>query len=393
MKKRIISLMLTAAMALSLCACGGNNAAAPAAAAPADGAAPAAEAPADDAAPADAAPAGDAVDTSDFVKMDLKYATFLTETNIAQPCIDLLAEKLEQKAPGYFTITTFANGTLLGATDIYDGVVNGIADMGLVQPSLQPARFPVSQLPEYPGIAYNSSEVAGHVWTDFLRNNDIDEYKDVHVLWGWGAGPGAIFLKNPVHKLSDFNGVEIRTTGMASDVVKAYGGVPSSMEFSEVYEALRSGLVDGCYTNFGAGGFIKIQEVLGYCLITPFANSVYTYVMNKAKWDSMPAAQQELFTQCVDEVCEEYGFVYGDDGYKTNQSNLDCIDGLKELLFAEGDLAEEMKAATADLTGKYVEQLEAQGIPGQQYFDELEQLAAKYNASFTWDDYKALFQH
>ena len=81
--------------------------------------------------------------------------------------------------------------------------------------------------------------------------------------------------------------MQVRTTSTSAEAIAAYGATPSSMEISEVYEALRSGLVDGCYTMFGAGAVLALQEVGSYALITPFYSTVYTYCMNKDTWNSM----------------------------------------------------------------------------------------------------------
>ena len=375
--KKIIALVLAMVMAFALCACGGSSA--PAAPSTPDN---------NTSAPSDntSAPAENTGDQSDFVKVNIDYATFLTATNPAQGIIDTLQAKCDELMPGMVTITTYDNGTLLGVFDIHEGVANGTAQMGIVQPGLQPTRYPVSMIMEYPGIAYNSSEVACRVWTDFLRSHELAEYSDVKVLFGYGAGPGAIFSNKTYTSMSDFAGQQIRAAGISAQEIAAWGATPSTMEFSEVYEALRSGLVDGCFTNFGAGGVTKFQEIVSDVLMTPLYNSVYTYVMNMDTWNSMPAAQQELFMQAVDMMLEEYGFVYGDNGYHELQVNRDCFEALN-VTWHEGEFLQECVDACAPMLGEYVATIEG----GDAYVADIQALADKYNADFSWDDFKALF--
>ena len=375
--KKIIALVLVLVMALALCACGGTAPAAPSA--------PAAPAENNSSAPAAPAAPAEAGDQSDFVHVDIDYATFLTGTNPAQIIIDTFQAKLDELMPGMVTITTYDNGSLLGAVDIHEGVANGTAQMGIVQPSLNPTHYPVSMLLECPGIPYNSFENASRVWTDMLRTHDFEEYSDVKILFGTGAGPGAIFSNKPLNSMADFSGEQIRAVGTSADEVKAWGATPVSMEFSEVYEALRSGLVDGCFTNFGAGATFKFQEIVTDCLMTPIYNSVYTYVLNLDTWNSMPAAQQELFMQALDMMLEEYGFVYGDAGYHNLQINRDCYEGLN-VSWQEGDFLQECVDAVAPMMGEYAE---ANGLTD--LIPEIQALADKYNANFTMDDFKALF--
>ena len=95
----------------------------------------------------------------DWVKMDLIFATYLTETNPMQANIVSLQNHLDELMPGYITIETYANNTLLKGADIFDGIINGTCDIGVVQPDYTPARFPLSAIFSYPGIVYNSAEV------------------------------------------------------------------------------------------------------------------------------------------------------------------------------------------------------------------------------------------
>ena len=103
----------------------------------------------------------------DWVKMDLIFATYLTETNPMQANIVSLQNHLDELMPGYITIETYANNTLLKGADIFDGVINGTCDIGVVQPDYTPARFPLSAIFSYPGIVYNSAEVATRVYHEW----------------------------------------------------------------------------------------------------------------------------------------------------------------------------------------------------------------------------------
>ena len=329
------------------------------------------------------------IDMSDFVPVHIDYATFQTAGNVGNVILTTLEEKCNELMPGYVTITIYDNSSLLGAADIHDGVANGTAQMGMIQPDLQPARYPVSMLFEYPGIPYYSAEASSRIWTDFLKNHpDLKEYSDVKPIIAYGSGPGAIFSRDELADISDFKGKQIRAVGIAAKEIAAWGATPSTMEFSEVYEALRSGLVEGCFTLPNAGAIMKFQEITNYCLVTPLYNSVYVYAMNLDTWNSMPPAQQEVFMQAVDMANEEWTFKFGDECMKTLDNNKECFTNIN-LSFHEGEFLDQCTEACAPMLNEYASTIEH----GDEYVAEIRELVEKYSEICSWEDYKALYNY
>ncbi len=369
---KIVSLILALVMGLSLVACGSSGSSG------ATNTAPAGE---------NGTATGDS--QADWVKLDLNFATYLTEQNPCQGNITTLQEKLDEVMPGYITITTYSNGTLLKGPDIYDGVLNGTCDIGLVQQDYTPSRFPLSRIFSYPGVVYNSAEVATRVFHEWGKTSNADELKDVVFLLGIGSGPYCIFTKEPIKSMSDFAGKQIRAGSVNADVITAYGATAVTMDISEVYEAMRSSLLDGLYTNYGACAYTNLEEVGGHALITPLSSNPSMYVMNKDVFNSMPASQQEAFMNAVDQTFEEYTTVYQDEGLKTQR----VVDfGIKvDTTFLEGDKLEEFKAATAYLMDDLVKELDDQGLDGTGNLTKIQALADEYNKTCTWDDYKTYY--
>lgn len=369
--KKALAMILALAVCLCLFAACGNE-------------------PAEPTAPANPASSAESTDDrSDWVKLDLAFATYLTEQNPCQGNITTLQENLDALMPGYITITTYANNTLLKGADIYDGVLNGTCDIGLVQQDYTPARFPLSQIFSYPGIVYNSAEVATRVFHEWGRTSGAAELEDVVFLLGIGSGPYCIYTNEPITSMSDLQGKQIRAGGVNADLITAYGATPVTMDISEVYEALRSSLIDGLYTNYGACAFQNLDDIPGYALVTPLSSNPSMFVMNKDVFNKMPASQQEVFMQACDETFEEYTALYQEDGFWT-QRVVDFA-AKTDRYFLEGDMLEEFRAAGAHMMEQLVADLDAQGHDGSGTYAKVQELADKYNALMTWEDYKACF--
>ena len=100
-------------------------------------------------------------------------ATHPAETELVQPW----AAAIEEATTGKVKITSYPAQTLLPADGIYDGVVSGVADIGISCFSYTRGRFPVLEVFELPGITYNNSKVASRVAWEGFRELDPPEFK------------------------------------------------------------------------------------------------------------------------------------------------------------------------------------------------------------------------
>jgi TRAP-type C4-dicarboxylate transport system substrate-binding protein len=324
----------------------------------------------------------------DWIKLDLSYATYLSPMDPQRIIITRLQENLDKYMPGKVKITIYAGGTLLAQSDIYDGILAGTADMGFVDLGVVANRFPLSQIFTYPSIVFNAPIVASQAMQEWVESTKPAEYDNVVFLQSQGNGAPCFFTKQKISKLSDLKGKQIRATSVLAKTVETFGAVPVTMETSEVYEAMRSGLVDGMYNNFGAAAFLNLEEVGGFALITPLGSISYAHVMNKDVFNSMPKSQQEAFMRANNEAFVE-NLLWQENTYLTERTRT-CA-GKVDLVFLEGAPLEEFKKACASLLDDYVKKLDTQGLDGTGQMKKIQEIADKYNAEFSWENYKSYY--
>ena len=82
---------------------------------------------------------------ADAGTINLRYANFPPAPTF--PCVQMerWATEVEKRTNGQVKVTTFPGGTLLGAKNMLDGVVSGIADIGCFCPPYMPGRFPLME--------------------------------------------------------------------------------------------------------------------------------------------------------------------------------------------------------------------------------------------------------
>src|SRR5450759_675906 len=130
----------------------------------------------------------------------------------------------------------------------------------------------------------------------------------------WDAGFRILSANRPVHVPDDAKGLKIRISSSKVNqaIFKSIGAIPQTMAFSEVYQALQTGVVDGADGNMPNLYTQKQFEVQKHVTMTNHTFSGYVVVVNKAFWDKLPAhirteliAAMKEATEYNDKVAEE----------------------------------------------------------------------------------------
>jgi C4-dicarboxylate-binding protein DctP len=107
----------------------------------------------------------------------------------------------------------------------------------------------------------------------------------------WDNGFKVMSANKPIRSVADYKGLKMRiqSSKVLGDQMKALGAIPQVMAFSEVYQALQTGVVDG--TENPPSNFYtqKMQEVQKYLALTNHGYLGYAVIANKKFWDGLPA--------------------------------------------------------------------------------------------------------
>ncbi|RIX46224.1 MAG: DctP family TRAP transporter solute-binding subunit [Rhodocyclales bacterium GT-UBC] len=116
------------------------------------------------------------------------------------------------------------------------------------------------------------------------------ESRGVRGLAYWDAGFRVITANKPLRRLADYKGMKIRIN--SSKVIEAQmrsiGVMPQTMAFSEVYQALQTGVVDGADTVMSNALTQKFYEVQKHIALLHHSHQAYAVVVNKKFWDGLP---------------------------------------------------------------------------------------------------------
>ena len=204
--------------------------------------------------------------------------------------IEPWAKKINELTKGRVTINMFPGQALGKAADQYEMAAKGICDMALSIPAYTPGRFQLASVFMLPFMVTTAEETSVAFWKTYEKYF-VDEFKDVKVLWLYVHAPGQIFTRKKAFKtLADLKGMKIRATSpYIQKSLKVLGASPVAIPVPEVYSALERGVVDGTAMPFEGMWVFKQYEVVDYGTMCDLYTMTFAIVMNKAKWDALPA--------------------------------------------------------------------------------------------------------
>jgi len=122
----------------------------------------------------------------------------------------------------------------------------------------------------------------------------------------WDNGFKDMSANKPLHMPADFKGLKIRiqSSKVLEAEIRALGAIPQVMAFSEVYQALQTGVVDGAENPPSNIYTQKMHEVQKYIMLSEHGYVGYAVIVNKKFWDGLPADVRPQVEKAMKEATE-----------------------------------------------------------------------------------------
>lgn len=132
------------------------------------------------------------------------------------------------------------------------------------------------------------------------------EAKNITGLAYWDNGFHMTSANRPLLTPADFQGLKIRISGskIADQYFREVGSIPQIMAFSEVYQALQTGVVDGCENTPSNYLTQKFHEVQKHITVSYHAHLQYAVIVNSKFWNGLPADVRTQLTKAMDEATD-----------------------------------------------------------------------------------------
>lgn len=309
--------------------------------------------------------------------IELTYANFPPPKTFPSVQMERWADEVEARTNGKVSIKTFPGGTLLEAKAMMDGVMDGVADIGCVAFPYQPGRFQLLAGVDLP-LGFPNSKVANAVLWDLYKKYQPASLKGVKVLALFTAPPASIMSKDPIRKMADLEGYELRATGAGVAPLKILGAVPVSMPMPATVEALQKGVVKGILSSTDILMDFKFAEQVSYTTRADLQTTSFGVLMNMDKWNALPADVQKVFEDLAWEHSMWTGTYVDDHGKESIEWSKQ--NHKHEYIELAADEYAKWHSAMKPITDEWLQKTVEAGLPAQAFLDDLLQLKSKYEA-------------
>jgi C4-dicarboxylate-binding protein DctP len=130
------------------------------------------------------------------------------------------------------------------------------------------------------------------------------ESKGIVGLGYWDNGFKVMSANKPLRTPEDFRGVKMRiqSSKVLEAQMRALGAIPQVMAFSEVYQAMQTGVVDGSENTPSNMYTQKHHEVQKHITLSDHGYIGYAVIANKKFWDGLPADVRGQLEKAMEEA-------------------------------------------------------------------------------------------
>lgn len=316
--KKLLSIVLTLAMVLSLCAMGGTAFA------------------------------------DDAVHLTLAHAD-TADGSLFGECTKLFKEMVEEKSEGSIIIDIFPNGQLGTVPEYVTGIQSGTIDLAPAASTFVANFCTNVAVFELPFLF----EDYDHVWEALdgevgeTLSNDLKENNIIPLVW-WGLGFRNVTTSenHMIESVADLEGFRIRTmqSNIQQSLFQALGADPAPIDWGELYTALQQGTVDGeenPYTQIFSSNIWEVNPVI---VETQHEFTPSVFMMSPMVEDKLTEDQLAIIYECAEECVPLFRQC-------TVDINNEALEGLKEngCTFVDSLDKAELQEATASVYDEYSE--------------------------------------
>ena len=212
--------------------------------------------------------------------------------------VEYMGELLAGWTNGRLSIKMFPGRQLGEEKDTIEQTILGAIDINRVNLAPLNNIVPETAIPSLPYIFRSIDHM--HKVMDGEIGQEILAAMEQHGLVGlayYDSGARSFYnTQRPITSPADMQGMKIRVqnSDLFVSMIEALGANATPMEFGQVYEALKTGVIDGAENNWPSYESTRHFEVAKHYTLDQHSLSPEVLVMSKASWDKLSAGDQQL---------------------------------------------------------------------------------------------------
>jgi TRAP-type C4-dicarboxylate transport system substrate-binding protein len=305
--------------------------------------------------------------------IELKISHFVPPNHTFHKWVTAWSDKLAKDSGGRLKFTIYPNGQLVGPPNRQlDAARNAITDMAFVLHGVTPGRYAATELGNLPFTWPSSgsgSAVTSKRLTDLAPTYLAKEHTGLHILFMAVANPVVFYSKVPVRKIEDFKGLKVRYAGVQNKyLLDALGATPLLIPPPESQDALAKGIVEIAMFPHEAAVAYDLGTVAKYAIEPGVATATFTFVMNPAKYNSLPPDLKALIDKASGAAAaEDFGKAW--EAAESEGRAKEMAQGVQMITLPPADI-QKMKEMMKPHIEAAIAAVEKDGKDGRKFYQE-----------------------
>ncbi|WP_299650230.1 TRAP transporter substrate-binding protein [uncultured Jannaschia sp.] len=248
--------------------------------------------------------AGAAAAQQTTLRIQTHYNPEQTSGQLAQEFFD----RIETMSNGEITIEPFFSSSVVKTVETFDAAATGILDCDMTGGAYQTGKNPAFQFvgdimggydTPYQQLSWlyygGGLEAAQELYNQF----------DMQLVGWWVYGQESLSSKTPVTTVADLQNWKFRSPpGMETKIFEKLGAVPVVMDFTEVFTALETGIIDATdYSGLANNESIGLFDLVGNATYPGFHSMPSDHLAcNKTVWDGMPEHHRAIISTAMESL-------------------------------------------------------------------------------------------
>ncbi len=238
-------------------------------------------------------------------EMELKFGHVGAPGSLFEASVNEFAKRANEKLAGKAKVVTFGSSQLGKDKELLQKLKLGTVHFALPSTVMSTVadEFGMFEMPYLVKDRAHMARIEKEIfWSQIEPAAEAKGYK---ILAVWENGFRHITNNvKPINSPDDLQGIKLRTPKGAWRVkmFKSYGANPTPMSFSEVFTALKTGVIDGQENPFAPIYSAKFQEVQKYLSLSGHVYTPAYVTVGKKAWEKLPADVQKVLEETAKET-------------------------------------------------------------------------------------------
>lgn len=217
-------------------------------------------------------------------------------------------EDIQAMSNGEITVEMFYSSSVVASVETFDAAANGIIDCDMTGGAYQTGKNPAFQ---FVGDIMGGYDTPWQQLSWLYQGGGYDAAQELynqygmHLVGWWVVGQESLASSIPLDSVEDFQDFKFRSPpGMETKIFEKLGASPIVMDFTEIFTALESGIIEGADASILANNKgMGLYDIVKHATYPGFHSMPSDHLAcNLDVWNSMPAHHRAIMDTAMQKL-------------------------------------------------------------------------------------------